>query len=87
MLRFYQGLSYKELAQMPASAFNSLWKSIDVLEAQEHIEKVRVESYPSLTKKAKTERDNKLLKAAYPKEIYKREAKDVSFLVKKLGGK
>jgi len=64
-----------------------LWKAIDILEAQEQLVLIRAFQHTSLTKNAKIERDKKLYAAAYPRDIYKREAKDASFLVQKLGGK
>jgi hypothetical protein len=63
-----------------------LWKAIDVLETQEHISLVRAITYPQLKKQARAERDKKLYAAAYPRDIYKKEAKSASFLVEKLGG-
>jgi hypothetical protein len=72
---------------MPAHIFNRLWKAIDVLESQEQISSIRAIQYPNLTKAARTERDKKLYAAAYPRDIYKKEAKDAAFLVQKLGGK
>ena len=71
---------------MPASDFGMLWKAIDVLEAQEHISMIRAIQFPQLTKQARTERDKKLYQAAYPRDIYKKEAKNASFLLQKLGG-
>lgn len=72
---------------MSAQNFNMLWAAIDVLEPQEHISLCRALSYPNLTKKARAERDLKLQKAAFPRDIYKKEVKDASFLLQKLGGK
>ncbi len=72
---------------MSAADFNKLWKAIDVLEAQEHIAQIRAVTYPQLTRPARVERDKKLYSAAYPRDIYKKEAKSASFLVEKLGGK
>jgi hypothetical protein len=72
--------------EMSASEFNKLWKAIDILEAQEHIAFVRAIQYPHLKKQARVERDKKLYQAAYPRDIYKKDAKSVSFLVQKLGG-
>jgi hypothetical protein len=72
--------------QMPAQQFNMLWKAIDVLEAQEHINLCRALQYPMLKRQARVERDKKLYNAAYPRDIYKKEAKSASFLVEKLGG-
>lgn len=63
-----------------------LWKAIDVLEAQEHIAFVRGLQYPQLKRQARVERDKKLYQAAYPKDIYKKDAKDANFLLQKLGG-
>jgi hypothetical protein len=71
---------------MPAPDFNMLWKAIDVLEAQEHISLVRAFQYPQLKKQARVDRDKKLYAAAYPRDIYKKEAKSASFLLNKLGG-
>ena len=64
-----------------------LWKAIDVLEAQEHISHIRATTYPQLKRQARVERDKKLYAAAYPRDIYKKEAKSASFLIEKLGGK
>jgi len=72
---------------MNASDFNMLWKAIDILEAQEQIVLIRALQYPQLTKAARAERDKNLLAAAYPRDIYKKKAKDVKFLLEKLGGK
>jgi hypothetical protein len=66
--------------------FNKLWKAIDVLEAQEQLSTIRAYQHTSLTKNARIERDKKLYAAAYPRHIYKKEAKDASFLLQKLGG-
>lgn len=71
---------------MTASDFNMLWRAIDVLEAQEHIAESRAATYPHLTKKARVERDQKMTKAAYPRTIYKKDTKEVSYLLNKLGG-
>lgn len=87
MLRFYPGVSFTELKNMPVGDFNMLWKAIDVLEAQEHISLIRAHIYPQLKKQAKVDRDKKLHAAAYPRDIYKRPAKNVSFLIDKLGNK
>lgn len=71
---------------MPAHRLNSLWKAIDVLEAQEHLSLVRAIQYPHLKASAQKERDKKLYASAYPRDIYKKEAKSVGFLLQKLGG-
>ena len=72
---------------MPAQRLATLWKAIDVLESQEHLALVRAVQYPHLTKNAQKERDKKLYAAAYPRDIYKKEAKSANFLLQKLGGK
>lgn len=72
---------------MPAMEAEGLWKALDVLEAQEHLSLTRALSYTSLTKQARSERDKALYSTAYPRSIYKREAKDVGALLHKLGGK
>lgn len=72
--------------ELSADDFNMLWRAIDVLEAQEHIALVRALTYPQLKKNARVERDKKLHQAAFPRDIYKKEAKNVSFLLNKLGG-
>lgn len=67
--------------------FVSLWKSIDVLEAQEQIVATTVGMFPKLKRNAQTERNKKLYKEAYPRDIYKRTSKDAaSSLLAKLGG-
>lgn len=86
MIRFY-GLSFKETMSLTARNFNTMWNAIDVLEAQEHIALCRAISYPNLKKAAMKQRDDKLVKAAYPSNIYKKKAQDVNFLLQKLGGK
>ncbi len=72
---------------MPAREFNNLWKAIDVLEAQEHLALSRALLFPHLKPRARAERDKKLSTAAYPRDIYKKEAKSSAFLVNTLGGK
>lgn len=72
---------------MPAARFNGLWKAIDVLEAQEQLVLIRAFQYPQLKKQARSDRDKKLYAAAYPRDIYKKEAKSASFLAQKLGGR
>lgn len=71
---------------MPAAFFNLLWKAIDILEAQEHLAVIHAVMYPKLKRSAKLERNKRLHSMAFPKEIYKKDAKDVSFLLQKLGG-
>lgn len=71
---------------MPAADFNSLWRAIDVLEAQEHISLLRAFQFPMLKGHAQKEREKHLYQAAYPRDIYKKEAKDANFLIQKLGG-
>lgn len=84
-MRFY-GLSVSEIERLSARRVNSLWQAIDVLEAQEHITHVNALEYPNLKPSAKRERNKKLYSVAYPRDIYKRDAKDVSVLLQKIGG-
>lgn len=71
---------------MPVSRLNKLWRAIDVLEAQEHIAQMRAAGFPYMKKEEMKERQKKLYNAAYPRDIYRRETKDVSFLADKLNG-
>jgi hypothetical protein len=80
-------MSFKDVVSLSAQDFNMLWRAIDVLESQEHISHCRALLYPSMKRQARVERDKKLYAAAYPRDIYKKEAKSASFLVDKLGGK
>lgn len=86
MLRFYPGLSAREAGRLPAKVFNNLWKAIDILEAQEQLVLIRAFQYPKLKQSAQREKDKKLYAAAYPRDIYKKPAKDVGVLLQKLGG-
>lgn len=79
-------MSFKDVMELSARDFNILWNAIDVLESQEHIALTNALVYPNLKKHARSERDKKLVAAAYPRDVYKKEAKDATFLVKKLGG-
>jgi len=74
---------------MPARQFNKLWAAIDILESQEHIGHIKAIGFHNLAKGAKTKRNKELYAAAYPKHIYKKDAKDSKdfrYLARKLGG-
>ena len=71
---------------MEAVRFNKLWAAIDILEAQEQLAALSVSVYPSLNKTAKNAKVKELRAMAYPQYIYKKQAKDVKYLLGKLGG-
>jgi len=73
---------------MTATDFNLLWKSIDILEAQEHLMNIDLTTFsnPRIKQSFKNEKVKKVQAKAYPRDLYKRETKDVNFLLEKLGG-
>jgi len=64
-----------------------LWKAIDVIEAQEALTLIRAIGHYKTKASYQREREKKLNDMAYPRHIYRRDTRDVSVLVNKLGGK
>lgn len=76
---------------MSARTKNTLWRAIDVIEAQESLNLIRAFSYTNMKESDRSDFDSKLKTQAYPKEIYSPKSVDAavdikdSFLIKLQG--
>lgn len=71
---------------MPAHELASLWRAIDVIESQEDMRAMNTSLVGQMKPEAFRAFKKKLYDRAYPRDVYKREAKDAKFLLSKLGG-
>lgn len=84
MLRFYPGLTWRDLQNLPAPDFEELWQAITVLEAQETLLQFRISIYPKLKAKAQKEEHRRVHKEAYPTKMYPPKTVPVSDVMTQL---
>lgn len=63
----------------------ALFNSIQILEAQENLDKMRVAMWPEMKPKSRESDHKKLYDVAYPRSIYPRESISLADFIKKGG--